>query len=268
MEYSAEKIAKDLFELASEQRLSILLELSEKKTKVSYMAKKLDATVPEVYRNFERLAKSNLIRKDPDGNYSLTVYGKTVCAQIPSLVFASQFKKYLKNHDYADLHEKFIQRIGSLGAGQHIKGYVKVLEKSKEIYQEADEYICNIFSEVSYDKDFIDILAAKLKKGIKVNSIFSETAIIPKERKKILNKNNFKKFIDEGLVERRMSKEVKSAVVLNEKEAGVMFPTTDGETDIGEMLYSDDPKFHEWCFDFFWDCWSKTVIFQERKLKT
>ncbi|HET6457602.1 MAG TPA: ArsR family transcriptional regulator, partial [Nitrosopumilaceae archaeon] len=93
MNYDYEKTADDFLELASQQRLGILLRLLEKKSKVSIIAKELDATVPEVYRNFERLVKANLIIKDADGNYSITTYGKIICGQIPSLVFLSQNKK-------------------------------------------------------------------------------------------------------------------------------------------------------------------------------
>jgi len=63
VDYSAEDIAKNLFEIASEQRLEILFRLDEKKSTVSVIAKQLDATVPEVFRNFDRLVKAGLIKK-------------------------------------------------------------------------------------------------------------------------------------------------------------------------------------------------------------
>lgn len=243
MNYQYESAANYFLELASEQRLSILFKLLEEKSKISVIAKELEATVPEVYRNFERLVKAELIMKDADGNYHLTTYGKTVCNQIPSLVFVSQNRKYFKNHDFGDMPKKFIQRIGALSSGQHIKGFVKVLEQWKDIYNNANEYIFNILSEVSYTPDLIEPLVAKLKKGVKVNSIFSESAIIPKERKKILDTIDFKKYIEKDLVERRMKKDVKVVSVLNEKEAGIMFPAIDGEADMSEMFYSIDPTF-------------------------
>ena len=52
MNYDYEKIADEFLELSSQQRLGILLRLLNKKSKVSTIAKDLDATVPEVYRNF------------------------------------------------------------------------------------------------------------------------------------------------------------------------------------------------------------------------
>lgn len=267
MNYDYEKIADDFLELASQQRLGILLRLLDKKSKVSVIAKDLDATVPEVYRNFERLVKANLIVKDADGDYDITTYGKTICGQIPALAFLSQNKKYFRDHDFGDLPQKFLQRIGALVVGQHIKGFVKVIEQWKDIYKNSDKYIYNILFEVPYDSDLLETLVTKINKGIKVNSIFSESAIIPKDRKQILEKLGFKKLIDQGLIERKMRENVQVVVVLNEKEACVMFPKIGSEVDVSEMFYSDDPVFHEWCLDYFKYCWDSSRVFQESKLK-
>ena len=267
MNYDYEKIADDFLELASQQRLGILLRLLDKKSKVSVIAKDLDATVPEVYRNFERLVKANLIVKDADGAYNITTYGKTICGQIPSLAFLSQNKKYFRDHDFGDLPQKFIERIGPLDKGQHIKGFVKVLEQWKNIYKNSDDYIYNILFEVPYDSDLLEPLVKNVNKGVKVNSIFSESAIIPKERKQVLEKLGFKKLIEQGLIERKMRNNVQVAVILNEKEACVTLPKFGGELDMSEMFYSDDSAFHEWCLDYFKYCWDNSSVFQESKLK-
>ncbi|MGI0027060.1 MAG: helix-turn-helix transcriptional regulator [Nitrosopumilaceae archaeon] len=267
MNYDYEKIADDFLEIASQQRLGILLKLLDKKSKVSIIAKELDATVPEVYRNFERLVKADLIVKNADGDYSITTHGKIICGQIPAHVFLSQNKKYFRNHDFGDLPQKFLQRIGALEKSQHIQGFVKVLEQWKNIYKNSDKYIYNILFEVPYESDLLESLIKKVNKGIKVNSIFSESAIIPKERKQILEKLGFKKFIEQGLIERKMSNNVQVTVVLNEKEACVTFPKIGGDLDMGEMFYSDDSTFHEWCLDYFKYCWDNSSVFQEGKLK-
>jgi len=267
MNHEYEKTADDFLEMASQQRLGILFRLYDKKSKVSTIAKDLDATVPEVYRNFERLVKADLIVKESDGDYSITTYGKIICSQIPSLAFLSQNKKYFRNHDFGDLPQKFLQRIGALGAGQYIKGFVKVLEQWKDIYKNSNEYIYNILFEVPYTADLLEPLVKKVSNGIKVKSIFSESSIIPKERKQALEKLGFKKLIEQGLIERKMRNNVQVAVILNEKEACVTFPKSGGDLDMSEMFYSDDSAFHEWCLDYFKYYWDNSSVFQESKLK-
>jgi predicted transcriptional regulator len=73
MELPVEKIAENFLEVASEQRLHILIYLNEQKISISNVAKKLDATVPEVHRNFTRLTKSGLISKNVDGYFLISV---------------------------------------------------------------------------------------------------------------------------------------------------------------------------------------------------
>ena len=265
MEFNPEKASKNFLELASEQRLKILLQLLDEKTNLSEMARKLDATAPEVKRNFDRLLGRKLIQKDFGKKYSLTTYGNAVLEQIPSLVFLDGNKKYFQDHDFGDIPSKFIMRLGQLMNHQLIEGFVKVQERWHKIYKNASGYIFNILSEVSYTDEFVEDLHNKLKNKIKINSIFSENTIIPEKRNEILKKFNFKKFVEEGNFERKMKKEVKVSVVLNEKEGGIMF-TKDNNVDMSKMLYSSDPQFHDWCLDYFIHCWEKSGIFQERKL--
>jgi len=263
----SEDTAKEFLEISSEQRLNILLKLFEKKSKISILAKEFDATVPEVFRNFERMKKAGLIKKDTDGNYDLTTYGKSIYHQIPSFVFVSQNKKYFSNHDFGDLPTKFIQRIGALQTKKHIKGFVKVLEQWKKIHQNAEKYIYNILSEVPYSQDIIDTVTSKLKNNVNIKSIISEDAVIPDERKEIFEKKNFQKFIKEGVLERRMKKNVDVSILLNEKEACVIFPKINEGPDMNEMFFSSDPLFHEWCLDYFEHCLKNSGAFQEGKLK-
>jgi len=260
-----ENASSDFLELASEQRLNIIFKLLEKKSKISSMAKELDATVQEVHRNFERLADAGLVIKDKDGYYDLTTYGKTICTQVPSLLFLSKNRKYFENHDFGDIPMKFIQRIGALAGGQPVKGFVKVLEQWKSIYKNADEFIYQLFTEVPLD--LIEPLLARVRKGVKLNYIFSESVIVPKGRKELLDKLGMKQLIDKGLVERKMRKDANVVVVLNEKEACVLFPTLDGVADMREMFYSKDPIFHEWCLDYFRYCWYNASPFQESKIR-
>jgi predicted transcriptional regulator len=266
MKYSTADIASEFFEIGSEQRLSIILHLNEKNWSISALAKELEATITEVHRNFKRLQKSGLILKNLDGTYKLTIFGKVICSQIPSIVFISENKKYFESHDFGDLPIKFQHRLGELYEQKHIKGFVRVLEQWKKIHNNASQYIFNILTEVPYSKDIIDIVENKLNKKIKIHTIFAENAIIPDERETIFKIKNFNKFIKEDLLVRKMIKQVSIVVLLNEKESCILFPNENGEPDMSEMFYSNDPQFHEWCLDYFEHYWKNSTSFQESKL--
>lgn len=257
--------ASKFLELASDQRLSILYSLLTKKSKVSEMARELDSTIQQVDKNFGRLTKAHMIEKQTSGHYHLTTFGETICTQIPNLVFISRNMKYFSEHCFGDVPKKFVMRIGALESGQYIKGFTKVLDTWKAIFKNANEYIYGIISEEALDH--IEPIVNQIKKGVKVNSIFAEGALVPKGRKELLGKLGFKKFVEAGVVERKMKKDVKAIVVLNEKEACVLFPRTEGESDLSSAFYSSDPFFHEWCLDYFRFSWYGSEIFQESKLK-
>lgn len=259
--------AAEFLELASEQRLEILSRLYEQNLKVSTVAKEIDATVPEVFRNFERLVKAGLISKESDGSYSISTAGRLMCNQISLVRFLSDNKRYLQTHGFSDVSDKFLQRIGALEEGQHIKGVVKVLEKWKEIYDNAESYIYNVLFEVPYTADFIEPIIKKVNQGIKLRSVFSNSAIVPNDRKQVFEKQGFKKLIEDGKVERRMKESVKTIVILNEKEACVMFPASDDSPDVSEGFYSKDTRFHEWCLDYFTHCWDTAGPFREKMLE-
>ena len=260
-----DETANYVLDLASPQRLSILFELLRGNSTPTVMAKKLEATKQEVHRNFSRLVESGLIEKDKDGEYSLTTFGEVVCTQVPTIVFFSQNRKYFEEHNLGDVPHKFKMRCGQLASGQHIKGFSKVMEKWKSMYKNSNEYVYEILSEVPLD--LIEPLVHRIKKGVKFNYIFSESAVIPQGRKTLLKKLGFDKLIDKGLVERKMKNNVQTVLVLSEKAACVMFPKIDGESDLSEMFYSDDPMFHEWCLDFFRYSWYGSDFFEESKLK-
>ena len=266
MNLNAQKTSEDFLEFASEQRLGMMFLLLEKKLTISKLAEELDATAPEIHRNITRMLKNKLVEKDNDSNFSLTVFGKVICDLLPSFSFVSDNRTFFENHSLGGLEIKFIQRLGALQDHKKIKGFVKVMEKWTEIHNNSEKYIFNILTEVPYSKEIIDIIEKKLKSGIKINSIFSESAIVTEDRKEIFKKKNFQKFIIEDKLQRKMTDKMSLVVLLNEKEACIIFPAKNGESDLSEMLYSKDPHFHDWCLDYFNHIWNNSGSFQEDKL--
>jgi predicted transcriptional regulator len=259
-------LADEFLEISSGQRLSLIVSLYEKKNTLSGLAKTLDATAAEVHRNLGRLEKVGLVQKDPDGYYFLTTYGKTMHAQIPTLQFMVQNKKYFENHDFGELAQKYIQRIGALAETEFVVGYSKVMEKWENIYKNSQKYIYNVLVDIPYNEEILDILQVKLEKKTHVFSIFSETASVPDERQKLLDKYDFSRFIKDEILKRKMIKSQKISLVLNEKEAGISFPSQN-EPDMSKMFYGSSDSFHQWCRDLFMDLWGSASSFQESKLK-
>jgi predicted transcriptional regulator len=258
------KSAQAFLEFASEQRLSILDTLRENESKLSALAKLLGSTPPEVFRNLERLEKSSLIEKKKNGNYELATYGKALFAVLPSLEFISTNEEYFKEHSFGDMPHKFVQRIGALIGSELIHGFTSVEETWRDIFSNAEEYVYGLLVEEPIG--LIEPIINKAKKGVEVNSIFSNTAIVPRDRNKIISKLGVEKLIKDGTIQRKIKNDIKVAVVLNEKEGGIMFSTIKGEPDISKMFYGDSELIHEWCLDYFRYSWHNAQPFREEKL--
>jgi predicted transcriptional regulator len=255
---------KTFFELASEQRLAIIFRLNEKSAKISQLAKDLDITMQEAHRNVSRLQDAGLIEKDPEGIFSLTTFGNTITKQIPTFNYLSKHKEYFSEHILGELPIKFIMRLGALDKCEFVKGVVAILERWKDIYREAEEYIYEIVPQVPID--LIEPAVSRVKQGVKYSYVLPKDVIIPKGRKDLLKKLGHNELLNKGAIERRMVESVKVAVILNEKQAAVLFPTQKGETDMNMIFYSIDRVFHEWCLDYFRYRWYGSDIFDESKL--
>ena len=82
------------FELASEDRLNILRELDNTSLKMQDIARKLDLTATEASRQLQRMSKANLIKRIPDGTYTVTCYGRLLLVLSSSMEFAFRHKNY------------------------------------------------------------------------------------------------------------------------------------------------------------------------------
>lgn len=257
---------KTFFELASQQRLSIIFKLNEKKAKISQIAKDLEITMQEAHRNVNRLQDAGLIEKDPGGVFSLTTFGNTIIKQIPTFNYLSKHKEYFSEHILGELPIKFIMRLGALDKCEYVKGVVAILERWKDIYRQADQYIYEIVPQVPMD--LIEPALNRVKdNGIKYSYVLPRNVIIPKGRKDLLKKLGHNELLNKGAIERRMVDRVQVSVILNEKHAAVLFPTQRGETDMNIIFYSSDQIFHEWCLDYFRYRWYGSDIFDESHLK-
>ena len=245
--------SSDLFlELASETRHSILRLLEEENLKQSEVAKKLGISLPESHRQLERLVEHGFVRKESDGKFILTSFGQIVLQQTEPLSFVGKFREFFQEHTLGDIPKKFVTRLAELENFTLLEGAFVLNEKMKKIAGEG-EYLRVISAHVPPDAFHKGL--TKANKGKEVSIIYGENTIIPKGFKDELRKPEVQELMEKGIYRRKMVAKVHVFVVLNDKEALLVFPNLKGDVDLGYGFFGTDSKFHEWCVDYHNHLW-------------
>jgi len=231
-----EGMEKLFFELASESRISILRKLNEKSWKMNNLARKLDLTTTETFRQLQRLKEAALVEKQPEGKYAITAYGRLVLQLSSSLEFVYKNKQYFLTHDVGQIPRQFISRIGELSQTKLIMGMIESTTKSSKMIGEAEQYMWGISPE-PLPAPF-DEVSKQIPKGAEYR------ILSPQPPAKLPN------------LENRMLSEVPVIMAITEKEATVSFHFIDGRVDYAGFS-GNDPVFLNWAKDLFLYYWDR-----------
>ncbi len=231
-----------LFELSSEERMSILDKLKDKPMKLSHMATKLRITVAEASRHLQRLSETALLRKDADGLYRVTSYGRLALALLPGFNFISNNRNYFLEHDVFVLPNEFIDRIGVLSKCSLRVDPITNIAYEESMFNEAQTFCWALAEQVHWSGP--PIISKKVKEGVQFRSILPENIVPPSGYKPA-----------EG-VERRLLEKVDAIIIVTDKEALFGLPYLNGKMDYS-WFNGTEPEFLKWCSDLHSYYWQK-----------
>lgn len=166
------------FELASESRLSILRELKRENLKMQEIARRLDVTATEAFRQLERLSAALLVQKLPDGTFALAEYGKLVLQISSSLEFVSKYKDYFSKHDAMRLPTQFVNRLGELSKTTLVTDTMESLNKGQRMFLSAEQFGWGL-AEGVVPELIGPLMTERIKKGIKCKFLVHERYLPP-----------------------------------------------------------------------------------------
>jgi len=240
-----EGIEKLFFELASESRLGILRELQTKSLKMQEIARRLEVTATEAFRQLQRLSEARLVQRQPEGSYTITQYGKLVLQLSSSLEFVSKHKEYFSTHDILRLPCQFVNRIGELSQTNLIMDTIEGLNKGERMFMEAEQFAWGL-AEGRVPELMGPIMNEKIRKGVKVRMLFLESFLPPNAIQPAKLPN----------LENRTLSDIPAIIALTEKEAAICFRLVGGRTDYAGF-FGKDPMFLNWVKDLFLYYWDK-----------
>jgi len=240
-----EGIERLFFELASESRLSILRELLKENLKMQEIARRLDVTATEAFRQLQRLSDAMLVQKQPEGTFAITQYGKLVLQLSSSIEFVFKHKNYFSTHDVWRLPYQFVNRIGELSQTNLIVDTIEGLNKGERMFMEAEQYTWGLV-EGRVPEFMGPIMNERISKGVKARMLFLESFLPPNVIPPVKLPN----------LENRTLSDIPAIIALTEKEAAICFHLVGGRTDYAGF-FGKDPIFLNWVKDLFLYCWDK-----------
>lgn len=240
-----EGLDKLLFELASESRLGILRELQTKNWKMQEIARQLDLTSTDAFRQLQRLSEALLIRRQPDGAYTITGYGRLVLQSTSAPEFLEKHSEYFLTHDLRSLPYQFVNRIGELSRASLSMDSIENINRAEQIAREAEQFLwggggeqpLRTVGHMAYEQ-----IPEKVRfRFLFPASFLPEAADLSKTPKNI---------------EWRSLPDIPLSMVLNEKEAGIAFRLTGGRADYAAFT-GKDPAFLQWAKDLFLYYWDQ-----------
>jgi len=237
-------LEKLFFELASESRLGIMRELQKENLKMQEIARRLNVTPTEAFRQLERLGVATLVQRQPDGTFALAEYGKIVLQISTSLDFLFKHKEYFSTHDLMRLPSQFVNRLGELAGAKLELDTIESLNKGAKWFAEAKQYAWGI-GEGTIPEHMIPVMNQQVQRGIQVKMLISGE-VLPAVNQPGTPRN----------VEARGLSDLPGIVAVTEKMAGICFRQVGGRIDYAGFFGSES-VFHNWVKDLFMYYWEK-----------
>ena len=261
-----------LFEVSNDIRHRILMLLRDGPDTVTHISQELDISMTEASRHFNRLSQAGLIQKNPEGDHSITLMGKTVLSQVEPLAFVVEHSDYFQGHDATRLPEQFLNRIHEIRGAEpnYMKraNIMRLVEKIAGIPVEAKEYSHCIldessmelvlYSEPEEDNENTESIINSISSGIDSRALFPSS--LDKSR---IPPDSLKAFNDLhqlGNFEFRVIDSVDIFIYMNEKYSIISFPDKNNKFDyLG--FESTDQKTLSWCKDVYNYYWQRSKPF-------
>jgi predicted transcriptional regulator len=240
-----EQLSDLYFQLSSADRRKIIEELLRESLKLNEIAKRLDMTATEAFRQLQRLTDAGLLEKIPDGRYRSTSYARLVLEASSTLQFISKYKGHLISRDTSLLPPEFRTRLGELSNAVLRSDTVPNLNRATEVFGTAKKRI-DLMVEQRLESH-AQVVRQKITEGVRVRFLLQDSMLptLPNEPPS-----------DRSLSEVRAIPKVCAMVILIDEMAIISLPRSDGTMDYA-ILVGGDARAVKWASDLFEDQWSK-----------
>jgi len=240
-----ERLSDIHFQLSSVDRRRIIEELQAQNLKLNEVAKKLDITATEAFRQLQRLTEAGFLEKTSDGRYRATPYSRLILESSAAMEFLSKHREYFLEHDTSLIPPQFRARFGELSKTVLLTEAVPNMNTAIEVLKNAEKRI-DVMAEFRLEQH-VQIARQRSLEGVKIRSIYQDNLVESVKEELIPVKQS---------MERRFIPRVCAVMINTEKSAGIALPKWDGKMDY-QVFAGTDPDSMKWAGDLFEDQWNK-----------
>ncbi|MEM2133709.1 MAG: helix-turn-helix transcriptional regulator [Candidatus Freyarchaeota archaeon] len=237
-------IVKLLFELASVERLSLLMLIDEAPRRLSDISREVDITTPEVSRQLNRLAAQKIVNKTSEGFYEVTPYGKLILQSLDVFNFLTKHRDYFVSHNLTVIPPEFIHRLGELKDSVMVEGVYRIINIQEKYMEETQSRLWTLSRQIFHR--VFPVLEKLTGKSVDIR------IILPKS---IIETQQFKKLEQYGSQFTRFLEKVDLVIGVLDQAGGICFPSIEGNIDMSYMIGCIDQVSYKWLTDlhsYFW----------------
>ena len=265
------KVASQLFKVSShEARIEILKILKEDDKTAKDLAELLDISEQYMHRHLNRLGEEGLVKKDQK-NFLLSSSGKIFLNSIKGVEVIAKYNDFWNNHSLSGFPEGLIDGIATLKNTELISPAPRVFNKVITMYLNSNNRILTAADRVP--RFLIPTIFEVIEGGgIELFSLIRGLSPGEKSRywHEFLNSDKLKTTpIEKGRHQNRFLQGFKlqrtipienfymGITIVDDKEAGIIFPDNKGSLDWNCAIYGKDPDFISWAEKNFWYMYEK-----------
>ena len=244
-----------LFEMSNENRYNILLLIREESRRITDLTRITKLTTTEVRRHVSRLAELGLLRRDVDGFYHLTPYGKMSLILSQELQFLSSKSDYFEDHNPSKIPTRFQKRFFELSDSSDLTNAMNFFHQTESIVREAINYIWMIVDQFPIYS--LPTIVEAIERGVEFRIIEPRERVLNPDLDAVTSDETqtLSKARSTPLDGQRMVDQVKVYMFVSDSRWVLAFPTTEGQFDYKGFMATDDSSL-EWCrelFNYYWD---------------
>jgi len=247
-----------LFEISNEDRHKILLMLQSEPANLTQLSKKSGLNLPETRRHVSRLMEVNLIERNPDGSYSLTLFGARILEQVEEISFFTHYKNYFLTHPMDTIPREYRVRLRDLSDSEFHDNILSFIRGIEQVIREARTEVWLLVDQ--FPLNHLSSILEALERGVRFRILEPRNRMINPDLEALAPEESqaLTRMKVTPLVEQKMLDEVNLFMYVSEKDCAVAFPTLNGEFDYKGFKSKDETPL-EWCRALYQSYWDKAM---------